>query len=167
MDPWPPPRCCTKQRQNHVTYVPRTKIYLPQIPGDKTMDPTECIFIWGYNYRARQKFLIKTRTMCHVFCLWRIAEWRFKSLFSNTCPPTSSCRIYVTTWAGLCWSCVCLTMSRLKIIYVSHSSCLSSSARMARSVSRNIRSVTTGASARTTRTKRIAVSFLFTFFRRG
>ena len=72
------------------------------------------------------------------------------------------------TGAGLCWSCVFNNVPSENIIYVSHSSCPSSSARMAKSVSRSIRSVTTGVSARTTRTRRIAVSFFFFlhFFRR-
>ena len=59
---------------------------------------------------------------------------------------------------------MCLTMSCLRIIYVSHSSCQSSSAKMAKSVFRNIRSVTTGASARTTRMRKIAVSVIFSVY---
>ena len=65
----------------------------------------------------------------------------------------------VPPWSRLVlWLGMCLTMTRLKIIYVSHSSCPSSSARTARSVSRSIRSVITEASVRITRTRRIAVS---------
>ena len=86
----------------------------------------------------------------HAECIFdNIIHW-FSSPCSLVSPPP---------WSRLMlWLVMCLTMTRLKIIYVSHSSCPSSSARTARSVSRSIRSVITEASVRITRTRRIAVS---------
>ena len=96
--------------------------------------------------------------MCHVLCDEELQNVNLNDWVSKMRVP-----LVQSHDPGLV---MCLTMSCLKIIYVSHSSCRSSSAKMAKSVFRNIRSATTGASARTTRTRKIAVSLFFPFYSR-